>query len=579
MKIKRKKKKLTEAGESTPLLLVSPSLDAGQISTFEENISQARNVLYTSHLAAKFTEIGWQFCLILFLSALTGYQSLALVSTYGLFSGLVVCLTGSSAGAFVDSAHYTRLQIIQLFIIVQNLSVVVATACFFFLLRMVKEIDLVPLQQDTSTRFLALGAPTVSRHIFSNFVPPLNATTIGLLVAIHVFGALAKLSDQGITIAFERDWIVVMSKVAASDIEDDDENFRPMEGDKSLGSNASSTLYSAGEISVGDADGINTGVIRKLKEKSWLSETNTTMKQIDLLCKVVAPAAAGLFLSAFDNNDPTNSLATDIQHWYNLSYAAVIIGAMNLGSLYVEYSCTLDIYCRVPILSARNGRDNEKAKIEDLPSKASIGCGIFSLPRSLSLYLEQPVAMGGIALSLLYLNVLTFGGLMTAYLVWLGVNYSLIGTLRGFSAVVGLLGTVAFRISERQNGLASTGMWSIMIQFGFLALCYLSLFVQKLDFSLWLLVIGVCCSRIGLWAFDLTVTQYMQQQIPEKIRGLIGGVQKSLNSFFDLSTFALGLIFSDPHDFYVLVAMGYTSVGIAMMLYYFGVYKKKDTFH
>lgn len=168
---------------------------------------------------------------------------------------------------------------------------------------------------------------------------------------------------------------------------------------------------------------------------------------------------------------------------------------------------------------------------------------------------------------------------MTAYLVWLGVNYSLIGTLRGFSAVVGLLGTVAFRISERQNGLASTGMWSIMIQFGFLALCYLSLFVQKLDFSLWLLVIGVCCSRIGLWAFDLTVTQYMQQQIPEKIRGLIGGVQKSLNSFFDLSTFALGLIFSDPHDFWVLVAMGYTSVGIAMMLYYFGVYKKKDTFH
>jgi iron-regulated transporter 1 len=190
--------------------------------------------------------------------------------------------------------------------------------------------------------------------------------------------------------------------------------------------------------------------------------------------------------------------------------------------------------------------------------------------------LSFPAVAHQIIYSNRYLNVLSFGGLMTAYLVWLGVNYSLIGTLRGFSAVVGLLGTVAFRVSERQHGLANTGMWSIMVQFGFLALCYLSLFVRNLEFSLWLLVIGVCCSRIGLWAFDLTITQYMQQQTPEKVRGLIGGVQKSLNSFFELSTFALGLIFPDPGDFYLLVATGYTSVGIAMMLYYFGIYKKRE---
>jgi len=164
---------------------------------------------------------------------------------------------------------------------------------------------------------------------------------------------------------------------------------------------------------------------------------------------------------------------------------------------------------------------------------------------------------------------------MTAYLVWLGVNYGTIGTLRGISSVIGLFGTVAFHISERRKGLAETGMWSIMVQFGFLGLSYLSLYVRNLDFSLWLLVIGVCCSRIGLWAFDLTITQYMQQHTPAKIRGLIGGVQKSLNSFFDLTTFALGLLFSDPKYFYVLVATGYISVGIAMVLYYFGIYKKR----
>ena len=411
IKIKRNKKAnaKAEAEEDTPLLLLSPSIeDPGQLlSKFEDNISRARSVLYTSHLSAKFTEIGWQFCLVLFLSALTGYQSLALVSTYGLFSGLVVCFFGSSVGAFVDSEKYTRLYIIQLFIWVQNVSVVVATTCCFFLLRMVKEVDIniAPLQ-DAPARFLASGAPTVSLHIFSNFVPPVNAMTMGLLVAIHIFGALATLTDQAITIAFERDWIVVMSKVAASDIDDDDEYF-PVEG-SSIGSTSSSALYSVGTLSTGKLDGMDTGVIRKLKEKSWLSETNTTMKQIDLLCKVVAPAAAGMFLSTFDNNDPKNTLATDIQHWHNLSYAAIIIGVMNLGSLYVEYMCTKDIYSRVPLLSWRNESDDiegvdesKKVKNAQVSSKSVIGCGIFSLPQSLSLYLEQPVAMGGIALSLL----------------------------------------------------------------------------------------------------------------------------------------------------------------------------------
>jgi iron-regulated transporter 1 len=168
---------------------------------------------------------------------------------------------------------------------------------------------------------------------------------------------------------------------------------------------------------------------------------------------------------------------------------------------------------------------------------------------------------------------------MTAYLVWLGVSYNTIGTLRGISSVIGLLGTMAFAISVRTSGLAFTGLWSIIFQFGWLGLCYLSIYIKTLYLALWLLVIGVCCSRIGLWAFDLTITQYMQQEIPENIRGVIGGVQKSLNGFFDLTTFALGLIFSDPKDFHILVSFGYCSVGCAMVLYFFGVYRKRDELH
>ena len=66
--------------------------------------------------------------------------------------------------------------------------------------------------------------------------------------------------------------------------------------------------------------------------------------------------------------------------------------------------------------------------------------------------------------------------------------------------------------------------------------------------------------------FDLTITQHMQQEIQEHIRGVIGGVQKSLNGFFDLSTYVLSLIFSDSEEFQVLAIIG--SVGAAMLLYF-----------
>jgi hypothetical protein len=67
----------------------------------------------------------------------------------------------------------------------------------------------------------------------------------------------------------------------------------------------------------------------------------------------------------------------------------------------------------------------------------------------------------------------------------------------------------------------------------------------------------------------------MQEHIPDGIRGLVGGVQESLNSFFFLLSFALGIVIPDPKYFYIYVAAGYTSVGIAMICYAFGIFTKR----
>lgn len=61
-----------------------------------------------------------------------------------------------------------------------------------------------------------------------------------------------------------------------------------------------------------------------------------------------------------------------------------------------------------------------------------------------------------------------------------------------------------------------------------------------------MLMAGVAASRLGLWMFDLAVMQLMQDGVPEHERCVVGGVQNSLQSVFDLLTYIMGIIISDP---------------------------------
>jgi iron-regulated transporter 1 len=106
-----------------------------------------------------------------------------------------------------------------------------------------------------------------------------------------------------------------------------------------------------------------------------------------------------------------------------------------------------------------------------------------------------------------YLNVLTFGGIMTAYLVWRGMSLEAIGIWRGVSAAAGLAGTFVYNYLSTRISLVNSGMLSIVFQFLCLSICYASLFIDDFHTSLGMLIAGVCASRVGLWVFDISVTQ------------------------------------------------------------------------
>jgi solute carrier family 40 (iron-regulated transporter), member 1 len=523
-------------------------------SPSSNTLAQARRLLYTSHLFAQFSEVSWQFCLILFMAAFTNYQSLILVSTYGLVSNGSVCIFSAKAGRFVDGSN--RLFVARRFILSENLCVILASlACYLLLPRTPNA----QLQSSESMVWDSSSTDFISKihHWFSRRLDgiPLDPISLLLLLGIHVLGATAMILDSGFLVAVERDWIVVMSQYAS-------ERGLSSYSDSNSNSNSNEEL----DTPISAMDPIS---------KQWLSQTNVTMKQIDLSCQIAAPAVAGFIIAAF--NDGTHS-GNNTAHG-DLRGAAILVGVVNVAALVVEYICTARIYRMLPALAFKKDANTQPKQQDDqcVPIQRANDSRWRHMPPSLQIYLNQSACMGGISLSLLYLNVLSFGGIMTAYLVWRGMRLDTVGLWRGVSSSVGLMGTFVYHFSAKRTSLVNTAMWSITFQFACISLSYVSLFIDGYSLSLTLLIVGVCTSRIGLWVFDISITQLMQESVEEGVRGVVGGVQKSTNAFFFLLSFVLGIVFPDPKDFYIYVSAGYASVALALILFGTQVYAKKDS--
>lgn len=236
----------------------------------------------------------------MFLAAIHNFESLALVSGYGLASGIVVVLLGPWAGRyFVDETKWNRLTTIQLLIAAQNSTTLLSCAVCYTL-----------LMEDLADRNRPL-----------------------LLALLLVSGPFAVVLSKTITVVMERDWLIVMS--GKSSIE--------------------------------------------------LSTMNIIMRQIDLTCKIVAPAVAGLMIGPVP-----------------LSVAVLIVGSLNVLSLVLESICSVAIYERVPALRLRNQLQESPSGESNNTTDDLMGMCQRCIPRDLNVYLKQrPVSFAGLALSLL----------------------------------------------------------------------------------------------------------------------------------------------------------------------------------
>ncbi|KAG9345131.1 hypothetical protein JZ751_009674 [Albula glossodonta] len=268
-------------------------------------------------------------------------------------------------------------------------------------------------------------------------------------------------------------------------------------------------------------------------------------------------------------------------------------------------------------------------------------------------YYRQPVFLAGMGLAFLYTTVLGFDCITTGYAYTQGISGSLLSLLMGVSAITGLMGTVMFTKLRKAYGLVNTGVISSCLHLGCLLLCVCSVFApgSPMDLSLlmplaepnatdgagpgsgtgtgtggmvgqrqkhvdrllggsnqpllpdrssihWtnntvlfdndpsgttpdsyvsiiLLFLGVITARVGLWSFDLTVTQLLQENICESERGVVNGVQSSMNYLMDLLHFIMVISAPQPQHFGILVIISVLFITTGHTMYFLYARKAK----
>ncbi|XP_054643085.1 solute carrier family 40 member 1 isoform X3 [Dunckerocampus dactyliophorus] len=237
-------------------------------------------------------------------------------------------------------------------------------------------------------------------------------------------------------------------------------------------------------------------------------------------------------------------------------------------------------------------------------------------------YYNQNIFFAGMSLAFLYMTVLGFDCITTGYAYTQGLNGSVLSLLMGASAVSGICGTVAFTWVRKKCGLIRTGFISGVAQLSCLMLCVVSVFAPgspldlsvspfqdiythligqqmlpeagnsftsaltgentttttsapaedlptvKTYMSVGLLFAGVIAARVGLWSFDLTVTQLIQENVIESERGVINGVQNSMNYLLDLLHFIMVILAPNPEAFGLLVIISVSFVTMGHIMYF-----------
>jgi len=96
---------------------------------------------------------------------------------------------------------------------------------------------------------------------------------------------------------------------------------------------------------------------------------------------------------------------------------------------------------------------------------------------------------------------------------------------------------------------------------------------KPISTSLLLLLVGVLGARFGLWMFDLSVSQLLQEKVTEEERGVVSGVMNVFIAVMDMLHYVLAIAAPNPQHFGILTFISVGFVGSGLLLYASYVHK------
>ncbi|KAG8883840.1 hypothetical protein FRB98_002779 [Tulasnella sp. 332] len=346
-----------------------------------------------------------------------------------------------------------------------------------------------------------------------------------LFTAITLSGCLLKLSTIGISVAVERDW---------------------------------ATCIAEGH------DG-------------RLTRLNTILRRIDLVSKLLAP----LFVSL---------LTTTTSYPFSVAF----LGGFGLVSMILEILWTATVYNRLSALARDQAQKDERHRLhisvasstETSRPEHSLRARMKRASQAIRSFMRtqasdwreftiSPVFPSSLAISLLYLTVLSFDGTLISYLKTHNFQDAFIAGMRGICVATGLFGTFIMPAMEKRLGLVRAGSWAIWGELISLIPVLLSFFIGASHAGMrgpaWnqaLLFGGMAVSRIWLWAFDLCQLKELQTTLADHPRrNSITSLQFALQNVADLLKYILTIILSRPSQFRYAAVVSVASVFAGALSY------------
>ena len=184
-----------------------------------------------------------------------------------------------------------------------------------------------------------------------------------------------------------------------------------------------------------------------------------------------------------------------------------------------------------------------------------------SIPENFAATVGHPAFGVIFSYSLAWITALSpHGVLLSAYLKESGVSELWISFFRAAGAVFGIASTWLFPMVVGRLGLITSASMFYSSQAVCVSLCLLTYYVRPFSFlsddpslSLLPFLVTVVLSRVGLYGFAIGEAEMVQTLVEEPLRGKIGGAERSLGSTATLLIYLLGVLFSSPSQFGVLL--------------------------